>query len=117
MCSSDLTLGAFGAAIGVTVYNQRWVDEYNQYAAAFEYYRTRNAGLAQQYQAQGREHLRVIQDNERMATVLYVAGGVAAVATLGMVILWPRETVSTAAAARRVRVMPTLGGLTVSGAF
>ncbi len=111
------TLGTLGAAIGITIYNQQWIDEYNQYAAAFEYYRTRNASLALQYQAQGREHLRVIEENETLATALYVSGGIAAAATLGMLIFWPRETVPADRAALRLRVLPTPGGFSLSGAF
>lgn len=111
------TLGAFGAAVGVSLYNQQWIDEYNQYAAAFEYYRTRNVNLALQYQAQGREHLRVIENNETLATALYVTGGVAAAVTLGMLIFWPRETVRVDRAALRLHVLPTAGGVAVTGAF
>jgi len=112
-----VTLGAFGAAIGVTAYNQQWIDEYNQYASAFDYYRTRNIPRAMQLQAQGREHLRVIEDNESLARGLYIAGGIGAAVTLGMLIFWPRETVPASRSALRIHVLPTPGGLAVAGTF
>lgn len=112
-----VTLGAFGAAIGVTAYNQQWIDEYNQYASAFDFYRTRNVARAMQLQAQGREHLRVIEENESIARGLFIAGGVGAAVTLGMLIFWPRETVLYRPYAARVVVLPTPGGLAVTGTF
>jgi hypothetical protein len=112
-----VTLGAFGAAIGVTAYNQQWIDEYNQYASAFDFYRTRNVARAQQLQAQGREHLRVIEDNESLARGLFIAGGVGAAVTLGMLIFWPREAVPARRSSLRLHVFPTPGGLSVAGTF
>ncbi len=112
---SVVTLVGVGLAIGITVYNDRWISEYNDIVATFDYYRTRDAETARLYQAQGREHLRVIEQNQTLAIVSGVVGGVGAAFTLSSLIFWPRERVARTAA--HVHVLPTPSGLAVTGTF
>lgn len=112
-----LTAAGAGVAIGVTLYNNQWIAEYNNYAAAFDYYRTRDAERALSYQAQGREHLRVIQQNETIATVGIVAGSIGAAFTLGSLLFWPSERVPPRGARLQLHVAPTTNGLLLGGTF
>lgn len=106
----------FGVAIGVTAYNNRWIDEYNTLASSFEYYRTRDAARAAEYQAQGREHLRVIEENQTIATVSAVVGGIGAAFTLGALLFWPRETIHVRRGAT-LHLAPALNGISLGGTF
>lgn len=113
---AGVAAAGLGVAIGVTLYNNRWIDEYNTLAASFEYYRTRDAARAAEYQAQGREHLRVIEENQTIATVSAVVGGIGAAFTLGALLFWPRETVHVRRGAT-LHLVPTLNGISLGGAF
>ena len=110
-----VTVASFGVAVGVTVYNRRWIDEYNEIAGLYDYWRTRNAAYAQQLQDQGREHQRIIDQNNAIATAFYVVGGVGLAFTVGSLIFWPRETVPATQA--RIRLLPTPNGVVLGGTF
>ncbi len=114
--SSSVAVVGIASAIGIVIYNQRWIDEYNTIVQSFEYYRMRDAALALQYQAQGREHLRVIDENQTIATVSAVIGAIGGAVALGTLIFWPRESVRASRGAS-VRLLPTPGGLSLSGSF
>ena len=116
LAGAGVAVVGFGTAIGVTLYNNRWIDEYNTLAQSFEFYRTRDPGRAAEYQAQGREHLRVIQQNETLAVVSAVVGGVGTAVALGTLLFWPRESVRVPRAAS-LEVAPTLNGLSLRGTF
>jgi hypothetical protein len=112
---SVVTLAGVGLAVGISLYNTRWIAEYNDIVATFDFYRTRDAETARTYQAQGREHLRVIEQNQTLATVSAVVGGVGAAFTLSALIFWPRERIARGVAT--VHILPTPNGLAVGGAF
>jgi hypothetical protein len=113
-----LTVGGFATGLGVSLYNEQWISEYNQIVFLYDRDRTRNPGQAVRWYRQGTEHLDTIHRNETFATIGFVAGSIGAVATLATLLFWPRETFTSSQGPMvQLRVVPMLNGLALGGTF